>query len=174
MIMRKIRKKSGIPAFNSRDKKKKTKKNKKHSENTVTSTSVIFDLVVWLWPFVKVKKADVIRCRLLYCTWNQIWYLWVYYFTRYHHLCLFNYTITKSWRGYIFTPVCLCVCVCLSLCVSVCPDFLWTKFRPNAQIWTLFLLNGCLQLWLEPYWNWWPWVKGPGHSDSIWLSIFSS
>ena len=27
-----------------------------------------FDLVVWHWLFVKVKKADVIRCRLLYCT----------------------------------------------------------------------------------------------------------
>ena len=29
---------------------------------------------LWHWPFVKVKKAEVIRCRLLY------------YFTRYHHL----------------------------------------------------------------------------------------
>ena len=38
-----------------------------------------------------------------------------------------NYTSTKSWRGYIFTAVCLCVCVCL----SVCPIFLWTKFQPN-------------------------------------------
>ena len=28
------------------------------------------------------------------------------------------YTSTKSWRGYIFTSVCLCVCV--SVCVSVC------------------------------------------------------
>ena len=42
--------------------------NKKHSENADTSTSVTFDLVVWPCPFVKVKKADVIRCRLLYCT----------------------------------------------------------------------------------------------------------
>ena len=42
--------------------------NNKHSENADTSTSVSFDLVVWHWPFIKVKKADVIRCRLLYCT----------------------------------------------------------------------------------------------------------
>ena len=28
------------------------------------------------------------------------------------------YTSTKSWRGYIFTSVCLCVC--LSVCLSVC------------------------------------------------------
>ena len=28
------------------------------------------------------------------------------------------YTSTKSWRGYIFTTV--CVSVCLSVCVSVC------------------------------------------------------
>ena len=28
----------------------------------------VFDLVMWPWPFVKVKKADVIRCLFLYCT----------------------------------------------------------------------------------------------------------
>ena len=37
------------------------------------------------------------------------------------------YTSTKSWRGYIFTAVCLSVCVCL--CVQF---FLWTKFQPNG------------------------------------------
>ena len=37
------------------------------------------------------------------------------------------YTSTKSWRGYIFTSVCLCVCV--SVCVS--DVFLLTKFKPN-------------------------------------------
>ena len=47
---------------------KKHSNNKKHSENTDTSTPVTFDLVVCPWPFAKVKKADVIRCRLLYCT----------------------------------------------------------------------------------------------------------
>ena len=36
------------------------------------------------------------------------------------------YTSTKSWRGYIFTAVCLCVslCMCVCVCLSVCPDFL--------------------------------------------------
>ena len=34
--------------------------------------------------------------------------------------CIY-YTSTKSWRGYIFTSVCLCVC--LSVCLSVCPMF---------------------------------------------------
>ena len=42
--------------------------NKKHSENADTSTSVIFDLVVWPWPYVKVKKADGNRWRFLYYT----------------------------------------------------------------------------------------------------------
>ena len=42
------------------------------------------------------------------------------------------YASTITWRGYIFSPVCLCVC--LSVCLSVCPDFLWTKFQPNG--WT--------------------------------------
>ena len=43
------------------------------------------------------------------------------------------YISTKSWRGYIFTAVCLCVCrsVCLSVCLSV-RHFLWTKFQPNG------------------------------------------
>ena len=46
----------------------KTLQNKKDSENADTSKSVIFDLVVWLWPFDKAKKAYVIRVRLMYCT----------------------------------------------------------------------------------------------------------
>ena len=29
------------------------------------------------------------------------------------------YTSSKSWRGYIFTAVCLCVCVCLSVCLAL-------------------------------------------------------
>ena len=31
-----------------------------------------------------------------------------------------NYTSMKSWRGYIFTAVCLCVCVCVCVWVCVC------------------------------------------------------
>ena len=44
------------------------KDNKKHSENSDTSTSATFDLEAWPWTYVKVKKAYVIRCRLLYRT----------------------------------------------------------------------------------------------------------
>ena len=36
--------------------------------------SVTIDLDVWRWPYVKVKKAYVIRCRLLYCTFIVIMY----------------------------------------------------------------------------------------------------
>ena len=61
---------------------------------------------------------------------------------------LLVYTSTKSWRGYIFTAVCLCVCVsvCLSVCVCVC---VWlfsceqNSSRTDAPIWTRFSLNGC-------------------------------
>ena len=35
------------------------------------------------------------------------------------------YTPMKSWRGYIFTAVCLCVC--LSVCLCVCPARLENK-----------------------------------------------
>ena len=80
-----------------------------------------FDL--WPWPKVMVISTWVIECALLGCTlvpsmksvgeivseiWPVLWFL---------------YTSTKSWRGYIFTAVCLCVC----LCVSVCPALLVNK-----------------------------------------------
>ena len=57
-----------FPRFTNKQNWKNTLTNKKYSENADTSTSVTFDLVVWPWPFVKVKKADVIWCHLLYCT----------------------------------------------------------------------------------------------------------
>ena len=47
-------------------------------------------------------------------------------------ILIFN-TSTKSWRGYIFTAVCLCVCVCVCMCVCV-RLFLWTIFQPYG--WT--------------------------------------
>ena len=50
------------------------------------------------------------------------------------------YTSTKSWRGYIFTSVCLCVC--LSVCLS--EVFLLTKFQPNE--WTA--LDAVFAKWL--------------------------
>ena len=67
--------------------------------------------------------------------------------------------------------VCLCVCVCLSVCLSgnSCEQ---NSSRTDAPIWTRFSLNGCFPHWLGPYWIWWPWVKGKGHSDVI--PIFSS
>ena len=73
------------------------------------------------------------------------------------------YTSTKSWRGYIFTSVCLSVCVCVSVCEQ-------NADRTATPILTRSSLNGCLLQSLEPYWNWWPWFKGQGHSDVI--SIF--
>ena len=40
--------------------------NKKHSENADTSTSLTFDIDVWPWPYFMIKKAYVVRCRLLH------------------------------------------------------------------------------------------------------------
>ena len=55
------------------------------------------------------------------------------------------YTSTKSWRGYIFTAVCLCVCVCVCLSVCLCiRHFLWTKFQPNG----CFDLDAVFAKWL--------------------------
>ena len=58
------------------------------------------------------------------------------------------YTSTKSWRGYIFTAVCLCVSLCVCMCLSVCVStvFLWTKFQPNGCT----DLNADFAKWLLP------------------------
>ena len=72
-----------------------------------------------------------------------------------------NYTSTKSWRGYIFTSVCLCVCVCVCVCLCVrlfsCEQ---NSSRTIAPIWMRFSLNSCLLHWLGQYWNWWSWSWG--------------
>ena len=81
-----------------------------------------------------------------------------------------SYTSTKLWRGYIFTAVCLCVCV--SICVFVRLSFEQSSSQTDELIWMRFSLNGCFPNWLKPDWNWWPWVKGQGHSYVI--PIFSS
>ena len=53
--------------------------------------------------------------------------------------------------------------VCVSVCMmSACEQ---NYSRTDTLIWTQFSLNGCLAHWLGLYWNWWPWVKGQGHSD---------
>ena len=63
--------------------------------------------------------------------------------------------------------------VCVSVCVS---DFACEQnsSRTDAPIWTQFSLNGCLPHWLKPYWNWWPWVEGQGHSDVIPIFLHNS
>ena len=38
-----------------------------NKKNANYSTSMTFEFEVWHWPYVKVMKAYVIRCRLLYC-----------------------------------------------------------------------------------------------------------
>ena len=67
------------------------------------------------------------------------------YSVQYYH---YHYTSTKSWRGYIFTSVCLCVCVSVCVSNSACEQ---NSSRTDAPIWTRFSLNGCLAHWLGPY-----------------------
>ena len=121
-------------------------KNKKHSKNADTSTSLTFDLVVWPWPFVKVKKADVIRCRLLYCTLVpgmmsvsviicEIWPL--------VHFCdLWPSPVTFIVRQghFHFYHQCCCVLVPSTKCVGSIKFEIWTivlkklKWRHNDVI----------------------------------------
>ena len=81
------------------------------------------------------------------------------------------YTSTKSWRGYIFTSVCLCVCLCVCVSGISCEQ---NSSRTDAPIWTRFSLNGCFLHWLGPYWIWWPWIKGQGHGDVIPIFLHNS
>ena len=80
---------------------------------------------------------------------------------------------TKSRRGYIFTAVCLYVCLSVCVCVRLnsCEQ---NSSRTDEPIRTRFSLNGCLQHWLGPYWNWWPWVKGQGHRVVIPIFLLNS
>ena len=71
------------------------------------------------------------------------------------------------WRGYNFLAVYLCVCVCMSVCLSVSEQ---NSSQTDAPIWTRFSQNGCIPLWLGPYWNWWPWTSGQ-MSWSQWCNI---
>ena len=54
----------------------------------------------------------------------------------------------------------------MSVCECVCSVLLVNKIPANDEpIWTRFSWNGYLLHWLEPYQNWWPWVKGQGHNS---------
>ena len=81
-------------------KKEMNYKDKRHSENTDTSTSVTFHLVVWP-PFVKLKKADATYC-IVPC--YQVWFLWIYYFTRYQHL----FILCDLWPSLVTFSFCQC------------------------------------------------------------------
>ena len=72
------------------------------------------------------------------------------------------YTPVKSWMGYIFTSICLCVCLSVHLQTKL-------PIEPQTTILTRSLINNCLLHWLEPSWNWWPLVEGEGPIDVIFL-----
>ena len=57
---------------------------------------------LWPWPFVKVKKALSLDVAFCIVPWYQVWWLWVYYFTRYHHL----FILCDLW----LSPVTFIVC----------------------------------------------------------------
>ena len=67
------------------------------------------------------------------------------------------FTPPRNRGGVIFLLQFVCVSVCVCLCVqNSCEQ---NSSRTDVPIWTRFSLNGCLQHWQEPYWNWWPWLK---------------
>ena len=80
-------------------------------------------------------------------------------------------TPPRNRGGVIFLMQFGCVS-CLSICLSVCvPDSACEQNsrQTDEPIWTRVSLNGCLPHWLRSYWNWWPWVKGQGHRDLIFI-----
>ena len=88
------------------------------------------------------------------------------------NMVCYLFTPPRNREEDIFSLQFVCVCVCLSVCVSGISSE-QNSSRKDALIWTRFSLNDCLLLWLEPYWNGWPWVKGQGHSDSISIFLYN-
>ena len=87
-----------------------------------TQTRSVINLLIF--TFFKVIPYDVLN----YISW--IFHLFEQVLLTWHlelHIILTLkqlrtpacYTSTKSWRGYIFTAVCLCVSVCLSVCPAL-------------------------------------------------------
>ena len=90
---------------------------------------------------------------------------YVFSISFFFYFIYFFFIPPRNRGGVIFSLqfVCVCVCVCVCLCVrNSCEQ---NSSRTDAPIWMWFSLNGCLPHWLGPYWNWWPWVKGQGHSN---------
>ena len=89
----------------------------------------------------------------------------------------FLITPSRNRGGVIFSLQFLCVyhsmSVCLTDCLSV-SAYEQNSSRKDELIWTRFALNGCLPHWLEPYWNFWLWVKGQSHSDVIPIFLHNS
>ena len=91
----------------------------------------------------------------------------------------------------VFVNVCVCSCCCayvftVFMCVYVCAWYMWCAFLNLHEIveglYFHCSLSVCLFVWptllvnkipaermklFWPYWIWWPWVKGQGHSDLI-------
>ena len=84
--------------------------------------------------------------------------------------CSVFYTSTKSWRGYIFTAVCLCERLSIYVCDRLC---LWTKFQPNGctDLDAIFAKRLFTPL-AQTLWKLVTLVKGQDHRGSIF--IFSS
>ena len=80
---------------------------------------------------------------------------------------LFFKNSTKSWSVEVLDFY-FCLSVWVYVCLCICEQ---NADRTTPHIFTWSLLNSCLRHWLGPYWYWWPWVKGQGHSDNT--SIFS-
>ena len=76
------------------------------------------------------------------------------------YLFLNLHEIEEGFYYHCSLPVCesVCLSVCRSVCISVSEH---NSSRTNSTIWTRFSLIGCL-----PHW---PWVKGQGHSDVIYI-----
>ena len=92
-----------------------------------------------------------------------LWMLLVFF------IFLHLHEIVEALYFHFSLSVCLCVCLCVCVSGTSCEQ---NSSRTDAPIWMQFSLNGCFPHWLKPYWIWWPWVKGQGHSDVI--PIFSS
>ena len=108
--------------------------------------SVTFDLVVWPWPFVKFKKADVIGCRLLYCTLVPGMMSMGLLPYKIHHItiCLFYLTFDLHLWPLAFVKVTYTlIIICILCCWMFVPKMKFVA-PVEFEIWTF--------VWRKPKW----------------------
>ena len=119
-----------------------------------------FDHVVWSWPFVKLKKDDVIRYRLLYCTLVPgMMSMGLILYEISPILCLFYVTFNLHLRPSAFVKV---TCILFILCTLCCWMFVPKMKLAGSveyEIWTFVYIENLNDVTLTSPYIWFQWIS---------------